>query len=339
MNSPRPTGTPDTVTWRPLEVADAPAMAAMMREVEAVDRTGWHLSQDEARQRLSDPHKDLALGSIAAFDGDALVAHATLRANGASGPARELTLNGAVRPDHRGRGFGSRLLEWVPRSARALQEANGTPGVPIGVSVFCAKSQADAARLYESFGFEAVRRFDLMARRMDQAAPAVRPVDGVEIVPYSAEHDDEARRMKNEAFRENWGEVPTTAEQWQRRMVRRPVFQPDLSFLALDADSRAVVGVVIVSHFAAQTEATGARDAYVGSISTLQSHRGRGIASALLASTLNAAKSDRFDTSSLHVDPDDERRASAIYEKAGYAVVKSEISYLRTVAGDDDPGA
>jgi mycothiol synthase len=339
MNSPRPTGTPDTVTWRPLEVADADAMTAMMREVETVDQTGWHLNLDEVRQRLSDPLKDLARGSIAAFDGDAVVALATLRSNGASGPSRELTLNSAVRPDHRGRGFGSRLLEWVPRGARALQEAHGSAGVPIGVAVFCAASHTDAVRLYESFGYRAVRRFDRMARRLDQAVPVVRPLDGVEIVPYSADRDEEARQMKNEAFRQNWGEVPTTREQWQRRTVRRPVFQPHLSFFALDAESRAVVGVVLVDHFAAQTEATGLRDAYVGSISTLQSHRNRGIATALLASALNAAESDGFDTTSLHVDSDNEERASAVYEKAGYAVVNTEVSYSRTVDGHDGPGA
>jgi mycothiol synthase len=332
MDSARSAGTPDTVIWRPLDASDAEAVVGLMREVESVDQEGRYLGDDMA-QWLADPLQDLARGSIAALDGDGIVAFATLRTGELTGPLSDLRYTGTVRPDHRGRGFGARLLAWVPSGAQALREARQFPGGPIEIFASLAASNTDAARLHESFGYAAVRRFDRMTRRLDEPLPVVKPLDGVEIVPYSADRDEEARRMKNEAFREHWRSVPWSPERWRSQAVGSPEFQPGLSFLALDSGSGAVVGAVIVHHRAAQTEATGLRNAYVSSISTLHSHRGRGIAGTLLASVLNAAKSQGFDTSSLGVDAENRDRAAAVYEKAGYVTVSSRFAYSLTVAG------
>jgi mycothiol synthase len=335
-SSPR-AGTPGTARWRPLEVPDAAALAAMMYEVEATDREGRHLGVHEAAAWLAETGLDLANGSIAAFDADLLVAFATLRSKTTSGPVRDLAHAAAVRPAHRGRGFGSRLLEWMPTGARAVQEARRCAGRSVEVLAVCAMSNTDSAQLYRSFGFEPVRRLDRMLRRLDRPAHDVGPLDGVEIVPYSEDREDEARRAKNEAFRSHRRSVPSTPERWRRRALRRPEFQPSLSFLALEAESRAVVGVVIVHWHAAQTEATGLRDAYVSSISTLPSHRRRGVAAALLASVLDAARGQGFDTSSLHVDAASPDRAPELYQKAGYAVTGSLVSYALTVEGTNEP--
>ena len=58
-----------------------------------------------------------------------------------------------------------------------------------------------------------------------------------------------------------------------------------------------------------------------------QEHRGRGLASALLARVLAAARDEGYRTASLNVDTANPTGALGVYERAGFVAVYRQDSY------------
>jgi mycothiol synthase len=118
---------------------------------------------------------------------------------------------------------------------------------------------------------------------------------------------------------------------WRSRFTG-PEFQPELSPLALDASSGEIAGLTITHLSAAETAATGKRDAHLHNVGTLRRARGRGIATALIATMLRAAREHGFDTASLDVDTANPTGALGVYQKSGFAVVDTWVTYARDIA-------
>ena len=97
----------------------------------------------------------------------------------------------------------------------------------------------------------------------------------------------------------------------------------DLSFLALDG--ACVVGVCRNAHYPGDEEVTGRRDGWTMAVGVRASHRGRGIASALLAASAHAFRSAGFTHAALGVDRDNPTGAYTLYERLGYRTMTRTI--------------
>ena len=94
-----------------------------------------------------------------------------------------------------------------------------------------------------------VRTFLEIARPTDEPVPAVPAPAGLELVPWSADLDEEARLAHVEAFADHWGSEPRSAEEWAQWYTGHRAFRPDLSVLAVDRASGQVASLVLIAAY------------------------------------------------------------------------------------------
>jgi len=165
-----------------------------------------------------------------------------------------------------------------------------------------------------------------MHRDLSASLPQVQAPAGVQIAdytPYMAEH---ARLVRNESFRDHWGSTETSAEGWAHFLAHR-AFRPGLSYLAYEGPTP--LGMLISHEYHAYRDQTGLRDLYIALVGTRAAGRKRGIATALLATALSAARAEGYDQASLGVDADSLTGAVRLYERVGFTVDNTRTAYQK----------
>ena len=231
-----------------------------------------------------------------------------------------------VDPSHRRRGVGTELYEW--QIERARERLRAEPGQPWAIRSTTWEWIEDDRRLYTRFGLEAVRRFDEMAKALIQRDP-VPEVDGVRIVPWDRTRDEESLLANNAAFADHWGATPLSMGNW-RHLVGGEDTRLDASFFAVADDG--LVGMALAAHHPLDAQVTGREEGWVRIISVDRDHRGRGIASALLASCHNAFLDAGFSHSALRVDSKSLTGANRLYEQLGYVTQRSSVLYEKRLS-------
>jgi ribosomal protein S18 acetylase RimI-like enzyme len=157
----------------------------------------------------------------------------------------------------------------------------------------------------------------------------------VRLVPFDWAFDEAVRHAHNEAFARHWGSVDRDAVAWQQWFTGSRAFRPELSFVVLDgADEPAgpVVAAYLLSYFwAADAEATGIREAWIGQIGTRAPWRGRGLGSALVGRALVAYRDAGYDRAALGVDTENVTGALRLYERHGFTVDVRRVSYVKSL--------
>lgn len=329
------------IAWRALTEEDIPAWAKLGRAVGEADREDEHYSEDDLAEIYADPLFDPPRGSLAGFDGDEMVAFGMLRVRSEADEIHRMGFHGAVHPAYRRRGLGTELMRWAPDAARPLHEER-YPDSRLGLSTGCMSTNEAAAALLGRFGYEPARYYHGMRIALGAEPLHVDPIEGIEIVPYAAELDEQVLLVKNASFKDHWGSAASLPEQWRTTYLDSVSFRPDLSFLALRSEAvqageasaeperfGRVVGFAMTKYYAATTAVTGEREAHIALLGTLREARRRGIAHALLARVLHAARAAGFDAASLGVDSQNASGALGIYERVGFTVKDTWINYQR----------
>lgn len=133
-----------------------------------------------------------------------------------------------------------------------------------------------------------------------------------------------------EAFRDHWGQAEWEDADWERFEADPDNADPGLWRIGWDGDE--VAGVVITTVPEEENEKFGRRRVYVASVGVRRPWRRRGLARALLASSLVAARKAGFTSASLGVDTDSPTGATALYTSLGFAPEKSFTSYRKPLA-------
>jgi mycothiol synthase len=313
------------LTWRSIEPADAHAWADLLAAIRDVDRTWEYFSVEDLLEDFGDPYRDFPFGSIGAFDGDAMLGYCVLIAQSSADPVHTMDCQGGVHPAYRRRGLGGRLIRWAEATAVPLHEARH-PGVPLSLSASAATTNDGAAALFTGCGYAPARWFHSMAADLTRELPAAPVPDDMRIVGYTPQRIHDARLVRNEAFRDHWGGGDLTLGQWHD-FLDFGVFRPHFSFLADEADTGEPVGVLIGHEYEEYAAATGVRDLYVAVVATRGRARKRGIASALLVHALTEAKRAGYTAASLIVDADSLTGAVGLYERVGFTIDHTEVTY------------
>lgn len=309
----------------PLDQSRVAAWAALAAAMETADHQDEFLSQDDLAEYLHDPGVDLPNGSLAIYDGGAMIGYALLGPSTSADPVHLMRVSGGVHPAFRGRGIGGYILDWSERTA-PLVHADRFPGRPLSLSASCQESNNSAVGLFTGRGFRPSRWFLRMTCELT-AEPAAAPVPaGVRVVRFTHDLSADARQVHDEAFRDHWGTAESSAEGWEH-FIGYSAFRSQYSFLAYQGDEP--LALVIAHDYDSHTQATGRRDLYIPTVGTRRAARGRGLATALLATALRAARADGFDTSTLDVDADSPTGAGRIYERAGYAVKDRRVTMVK----------
>jgi len=307
---------------RPIEPADAGNWSALMTAIQHADH-GWEfLSEQDLLEEFDDPDCDFARGSMGIFADGTMAGYGTLLSRPAADPVHEMRYWGGVHPAYRQRGLGDRLLSWAEAAAVPLHRER-YPDRPLSLSGFCLSHNAAAAALYAVRGYHPARWFHAMKRDLTTALPEVPAPPGVEIAAFTPERIEDARLIRNEAFRDHWGSTETSAEGWAHFMAAY-VFRPAFSFLAYYDGEPA--GVVISQEYDAYAKATGVQDLFIMTLGTRRAGRKRGIGSALLLRALTQARGAGFTSASLVVDADSPTGALGLYERVGFTVDHTSVT-------------
>jgi mycothiol synthase len=247
---------------RPLTRDQAPAWARLLGVIARADGDDEVFGEEDLLEDFDDPRFDFPLGSIAACDGEAMVGYSLLELRDLTTQTPRIRQEGGVHPDHRGRGLGAELLAWSERAARTLHERR-SPGQPLVLSGQCLQDNSAAMKLYASKGFEAVRWFHTMERDLTDDRPAPPVPDGLTIVGFTAARSEDARLVRNEAFRDHWESTDVTTEQWDRFNGVRS-FRPAYSFVCYAGGEAA--GMIIGHEYEAYNETIGRRDLYIAMV-------------------------------------------------------------------------
>jgi mycothiol synthase len=310
-----------TIHQRPLEESDAAALSALMAIVAKADGDSDPADEASVRESFGDPYREYERGSVGLFLDGALVGYGLLTTRAAAEPRHKMRYSGSIHPSFRGKGLGDALLEWAESAARPLHDER-FPGKPLDLGSGCVSGNAAAVALHVAHGFRSARVFQRMIRDLSEL-PAFTPLpDGVRAETFSMRSSEDARLIRNDAFKDHWGSVPVSPAQWAH-MRASGSFRAAYSFVAYEGDEP--LGILL-SHDHGD-------DLYVAVVGTRARGRKRGIASALLSLALSQAWADGFATASLSVDADSRTGAVAVYERAGFRQRVSHTVYEKSLSG------
>ncbi|WP_088282156.1 GNAT family N-acetyltransferase [Kineosporia sp. A_224] len=312
------------LTWRPLAVSDAPAMADLLNAVDAEDHVWGRYTVEDAAEELDSPIVDLPASTLAVFDGPTMLGFSAVHYEPTAEVVHRMQAAGAVHPARRRQGLGTKLLRHGLETARTLH-ARHHPTLRLVVEAVYGEHVHGAVTLYSAAGMTATR-WNLHMRHPLGAASAVAPIpDGLRIEGYTAETDEEFRAVRNDAFHTN-GSARLSAEEWKVWAVNAN-FRPELSFLLRDVRTGTAAGILLTVCWEAETAATGIRDAHLRVIATRPAYRKRGVAHALISHTLRAAQDQGYGRASLRVAADSSSGAFGFARRAGFVTDDTQVCY------------
>ena len=309
----------DTYVLRPVERRDLTAVAAVLIEAERDDGREVVLGEEFVRSEWGRAGFEPRVHAVAAVDrAGEIVGFA--QAFGEEPTIVECW--GVVHPDHRGRGVGGALLRAV--EGRAAELLAGDPGGRVRHAIE-ARDRA-AAALLRARGFERVRHFWHMEKDVSGPVERAMDPDSITIGPIRAPDDLPAiHAVLDEAFAEDWGYHPEPFERWVAEQAGEPGHDPAL--WAKASDGADVVGVLTATLWGDR--------GWIGEVGVRRSHRGRGIASALLRRSFATFADRGVPRVLLNVDAENPTGATALYERAGMRVVKRWDLWERSLGAID----
>ncbi len=313
---------PDIALWRPLEPADAPAIAALHGAADALDHPGWTVPESELHELLSRSYLDLRHDSLAAVTDDGtVVAYGLNLIDQEPRTILRVRLEGAIGSAARGRGIGRELLQWQRGRAQQQLAASGLD-LPGWIIAWESARNISGIRLFELLGFHAARFTATLVRELTAPVTPITAHESIRIVPFSRELSAATHAAHGDAFRDHWSSQPSHEEAWAG-FVNGPALRPELSFVAVDAaQPDLVVGYALTSVFEHDFERQGFSSSYIELVGTRRDWRGKRIAPALIARVLEASRGAGLDKAVLDVDTQTPSSAAALYAELGFAVAE-----------------
>jgi len=220
-------------------------------------------------------------------------------------------------------GLGRDIVEWGVNRAEAVA---GTHDHVDRRIVLWANETGTRAELVGALGYEAFAWSAYMVRPHLRDIPDAPLPDGLELRPVAEEHLRAIWEADIEAFRDHRGYVEQTEIDFERFLDEAKT-GTDLWQIAWDGDT---VGGQVRTHVNdGEAQQLGRRRAWTENISTRREWRGKGVASALIASSLRQLAGLGFDEAGLGVDLDNPTRALGVYERIGFKVVLRQIEYFK----------
>ncbi len=319
---------------RPVRREDVERLHALCRAIESADGVPIATPREEIAEWFHDPHLDVEADTRLVEVAGEPVAWGRIWHRPSGEREERAFLMGGVAVGHRGQGVGSALLRWhIERASAILRAAD--PALPRYVRALAYDFQSTKLRHFERHGLIPVRWAEELLRELAELPESPR-LEDVEIVPWDPARSEEARVAQNDAFADHWGSTPRDAAAWAHDVAAFGS-RLDLSFLALEAGR--VVGVCRNAHYPGDEAVNGRRDGWIAQVGVVRSHRNRGIASALIARSLNAFKAAGFTHSALGVDRDNPTGAYSLYERLGYRTMSRLIVHELAVPAAPHTGA
>jgi mycothiol synthase len=295
---------------------DLSAMLRVYTAVHEADGIEEVTTLDDLRRTYAtlvncDPDRDILLAEV---DGE-VVAYARVFWQELVEGGRSYEAFGFVHPAWRRRGIGAKLHRL--NEARLLEIAAEHGDIePKWMASETIDADAGGAALLRRDGYTAARfYYDMVARTLDGISAPPMP-DGLELRPVSRDQYRAIWEASAEAFRDHWGEQRWVEEDWTRFDTNPEHADPRFWRIGWDRDQ--VAGAVVTTVPTEENRRHGRSRVYVSLVSVRRPWRRRGLARALLASSLVAAREAGFTSAALGVDTDSLTGATELYRSLGF---------------------
>jgi mycothiol synthase len=295
---------PGGLSVRPATMADAGAVTDLVVACEVADDGETVTDEADVPSEWSRPTFDPSRDARLVFDGERLVAYAEVHG------ARRAW--GFVRPEYRGRGIGTALVEWTEGHARLRG------GTSVGQSL--SENETAGRALLTGRGYEPRWTSWVLEIDVVPPPPPAELPEGVEIRTFHSGSDDGAvYRVIEDAFGEWRDRQPTSFEDWAALTIGRSDFDPSRLWVAVEANE--IVGAAL--GFGSGDEA------WIQQLAVERSHRGRGLGRALLRHAFRAF-GDRG-VRRVVLSTDSRTGALGLYEHVGMRVRRTYTQLARAL--------
>jgi mycothiol synthase len=306
---------------------DYEGLVVLIREAHVADGIDWIPTVENLRTEHEhggefDPRRDLLLALV---DGAIVGASETNVRTRDLGPNHHV--EGWVAPLHRRRGLGRALLHWAEARAREVALVDGRGGERT-LSSWPDEAQTGAVALYESEGYSIVRYGFMMVRDLAEPIAELPMPDGLETRPVVAADHRRIWDADVEAFRDHWNPGERTEADFEGWFAS-PELDTSLWRVAWEGDE--VAGSVMNFIYPAENETLGVRRGWLDHVSVRRPWRRRGLASALIASSLSALRDAGMTEAALGVDAENLSGALRVYENLGFRRARTGVSYRKAM--------
>jgi mycothiol synthase len=317
-------------SWRPIQRSDISGMRYMTAANVEIDKTEGPATEEKLEQIFQLLGEQVESNTLAGIAPDGkLVAMAFILIRPGEDECLAM-IDGQVRVDHRGKGLGGYILNWLETRAKDEYVKSGTK-VPLVLRTSCADHLQDRVDLFKENGFEASRYAYKMQRDLQVPIPDKSLPSSLRLNMWTKKLDGPMRMAFNEAFRGHWG-LPEMDEQlWQQFFTGVPQFRGDLTYLAMEREK--IAGFILNWVDQAKNEQTGIQEGFIEAVGVIPEWRGKGVASALLVHTLKEFILAGMDSAALDVDTQNPTGALRLYEKLGFEAVKRNITFTKVIEG------
>ncbi len=309
---------------RAFQPDDLPALAEIRQAAFPFDQGDLPRTLDGIRREMELPGSEPASNVFVAESEDGgAVGFASLARF--EGPNDVFWSRLSVRPDARGDDTGRRLLETLWN--RALARRAECDGRAAWFQFEIMSTATWLASVFEQAGM-AIGRYSL-TMFCPVAGTAPRDVllpEGIELrIHRHPEDDHAANAAANEAFRDHWGHVEFTDEQFAY-MLKTECRAED-SVVAWAGDE--IAGGCYNDFSPARFERTGRHEGYVATLGVRRPWRKLGLATAMLNWTINEALKRGLECMTLGVDAENLTGAKRLYERVGFREIERWVIYRK----------
>jgi mycothiol synthase len=236
-----------------------------------------------------------------------------------------------VHPDCRGHGLEDQLLAW--QYARAEERLGECESATIDFFSHANVRERERIAVLERFGLREARRFWLMVRPSLRDLPAPQLPNRIVTRAYRV-NDDHVRMhaATNDTFRDHWGHTEHPLEMWLH-YVAQPMFKPNLTVIAENTATRQIAGFCVVAINDEENRRLGIQRGWIDILGVRRPYRQRGLGTALLLEGLWNLRDAGLAQAALTCDSENLTGATRIYERVGFVVEKTRVTYRKHMCG------
>jgi ribosomal protein S18 acetylase RimI-like enzyme len=308
-----------TVKFRPATVDDLAAVMDMIHAGEVFDEGYVRTPIDAELSSWAYSAFDLATDSLAAWDGARCLGIAEVYDMRPEHVFFSVYLN--ARPADRDGDVPERLVEFIEGRLDRFAEL-AAPGLRVAGFTVAQRAGWTLAPTFTTRGWLAARHNWSMAIELTEPLSEPNWPDGIAVRVGTEADAEEVYRLEQEVFADHFAFVPMSYDDW-RRFQDSYASTPDMWLLAYDGAE--LVGTALNTRERPEDPDLG----YIGNLGVRRSHRGRGIALALLHASFRQLAELGAKRVKLDVDSENLTGATRLYQRAGMQVVEQRTTYAK----------